>query len=132
MSQYWSSILELRRFPCVDGVRFAFDPEQPPGNRVVPGSVFIRGKPLAPKRHTINRWGSILTPRDNGPEISLQETSTSVEDSSNALDGYHPLDMNRKYSLASTEYVLNGKVCNIRHLCSIFELSIHYSNVSLS
>lgn len=36
------------RFPQVSGVRFEFDPAQPPGRRVVPGSVTVGGADLQP------------------------------------------------------------------------------------
>ncbi|KAL4419585.1 hypothetical protein ABPG77_004834 [Micractinium sp. CCAP 211/92] len=36
------------RFPQVSGVQFAFDPSQPPGHRIVPGSVTVGGADLEP------------------------------------------------------------------------------------
>ncbi|KAL4457316.1 hypothetical protein ABPG75_012181 [Micractinium tetrahymenae] len=36
------------RFPQVSGVRFTFDPSQPPGQRIVPGSVTVGGADLQP------------------------------------------------------------------------------------
>jgi len=58
------------RFPCVDGVRFSFDPNKPEGARVVEGSV------------------------------------TVAEKDSNELQ---PLDLSKKYTVASKTYLLNGK-----------------------
>lgn len=40
------------RFPQVSGVRFAFDPSQPPGQRIVPGSVTVGGADLQPGEST--------------------------------------------------------------------------------
>jgi len=34
------------RFLQVSGIRFAFDPSQPPGSRIVPGSVFVGSEAL--------------------------------------------------------------------------------------
>eukprot|EP01062_Namystynia_karyoxenos_P018931 TRINITY_DN17074_c0_g1_i1.p1 TRINITY_DN17074_c0_g1~~TRINITY_DN17074_c0_g1_i1.p1 ORF type:complete len:634 (+),score=185.96 TRINITY_DN17074_c0_g1_i1:84-1904(+) len=39
------------RFPCVSGVRFAFDAQRPPGSRVVPGSISVGGNPFRPDAH---------------------------------------------------------------------------------
>jgi 5'-nucleotidase len=38
------------RFGQVSGIKFSFDPEQPAGKRVVPGSVSVAGAPLDPER----------------------------------------------------------------------------------
>jgi 5'-nucleotidase len=35
----------------VSGVAFDFDPQQPPGSRVVTGSVFVKGEPLCAGRN---------------------------------------------------------------------------------
>jgi len=111
------------RFPCVDGVRFAFDPSKPAGSRVVPGSVYVRDQPLVPKRHIILRGGqtavtstttSIDTIQNGLEKSSLNDDKMEkVVDNSKenaAPKGYSALDFNRKYSLVSKAYLIEGKV----------------------
>lgn len=100
------SLHKSRRFPCVDGVRFTFDPSKPPGNRVVPGSVCVRSKPLAPKRHTIIRGAKIHKSDKSEAEVDGVK-QLSLDDSD--VPNFCPLDVNRKYSVASIEYLIKGK-----------------------
>jgi 5'-nucleotidase len=84
------------RFPCVDGVRFRFDPTQPPGSRVVPGSVLVRNRVLHPDiSKLIKRRGEERTsqPGDGGG-IRVQ---------------FSPLDPNKTYTLCTKSYLLAGK-----------------------
>lgn len=100
------------RFPCLDGVRFTFDPNQPPGNRVVPGSVYIRTRPLAQKRHSVIRGMNlrVLHAREDERENTGLE-QFNKNSLGTILPGYSPLDFNRKYSVGSTHYLISGKVC---------------------
>ncbi|KAL3785491.1 hypothetical protein ACHAWO_013431 [Cyclotella atomus] len=68
------------RFPCVDGVRFTFDPTKPPGNRVVLGSVVVREKPLVPKRHTIIRGTKINMQYDDEVETDAEKREVEIGD----------------------------------------------------
>jgi hypothetical protein len=70
---------------------------------VVPGSVFVRKKPLCPKRHTIIRGAKVTERHDGEPE-------TDTEHSSETPAGYCQLDLSRFYDVASIEYLLKGKV----------------------
>ena len=92
------------RFPCVDGVRFTFDPKQLPGNRVVPGSVYVRGCSIAPRRQTGCKWNNTLVPDDS-------KAKTNGTNETN-LD-FRPLDLKAKYSVASTKYLAKGKVSKV-------------------
>jgi hypothetical protein len=76
-------------------VRFTFDPNQPPGGRVVPGSVYLRSCPLAPRRHTVVRGARLCAPQSNESESE---------------PGFVPLDLNKNYSVAGIEYLMKGKV----------------------
>ena len=90
----------------MDGIRFTFDPNESPGNRVLPGSVYVRARPLAPKRHTLIRGAKIQKP--DGNESDVDGVKQLSLDDLNAPD-FYPLDMNRKYSVASIEYLIKGK-----------------------
>lgn len=106
----------FRRFPCVDGVRFTFDPTKPPGNRVVLGSVVVREKPLVPKRHTIIRGTKINMQYDDEVETDAEKREVEIGDFSETPTGYCPLDLCRFYDVASIEYLLKGKVMQYSQL----------------
>ena len=99
------------RFPCLDGVRFTFDPNQPPGNRVVPGSVYIRTRPLAQKRHSVIRGTNLRVPPAREGERENNGLGQFNKNSRGTIPpGYSPLDVKRKYSVGSTHYLISGKV----------------------
>ncbi|KAL7528934.1 hypothetical protein ACHAWF_002771 [Thalassiosira exigua] len=93
------------RFPCVDGVRFSFDPSKPAGSRVVPESVYVRDRPLVVRRHTLMRGQPA-----NGTEAVKNDPNSSHEKvqkngAGGAPEGFSPLDPGRKYSLMSKAYL---------------------------
>lgn len=94
------------RFPCVDGVRFAFDPSKPAGSRVVPGSVYVRDRPLVLPRHTVMRGQKTDT---DGIESGISQLSTKDNVDSGAPKGFSPLDSSKTYSLVSKSYLIDGK-----------------------
>jgi 5'-nucleotidase len=82
------------RFPCVDGVRFAFDPSQPPGSRVVQGSVYVR-----------DRGSHINHSKLIGRRGQPQQPDVDCE-----LDPhFSPLDRHKIYHVCSKTYLLSGK-----------------------
>eukprot|EP00581_Thalassiosira_minuscula_P015309 CAMPEP_0183720282 /NCGR_PEP_ID=MMETSP0737-20130205/12943_1 /TAXON_ID=385413 /ORGANISM="Thalassiosira miniscula, Strain CCMP1093" /LENGTH=564 /DNA_ID=CAMNT_0025950127 /DNA_START=41 /DNA_END=1735 /DNA_ORIENTATION=- len=90
------------RFPCVDGVRFAFDPTKPAGSRVVPGSVYMRDKTLVKKRHTLFRGQQIA--------IAPEDVETKSEQlNGTAPKGYSPLDLGKTYKLVTRAFCAEGK-----------------------
>eukprot|EP00804_Cyclotella_cryptica_P006694 CCRYP_008652-RA/>CCRYP_008652-RA protein AED:0.08 eAED:0.08 QI:0/0.75/0.6/1/1/1/5/76/565 len=98
------------RFPCLDGVRFTFDPSRPPGNRVVPKSVYIRTRPLAQKRHSVIRGANLdsLRASEDGHENNGFKQMNKICPES-IIPEYSPIDLNRKYSVGSTQYLISGK-----------------------
>ena len=92
---------------AVDGVRFAFDPSKPAGSRVVPGSVYVRDRPLVMKRHTLIRGQKIDT-----SGIGNVNNDLNAEDKvdSGAPKGFSPLNPIKTYSLVSKAYLIDGKV----------------------
>lgn len=93
------------RFPCVDGVRFAFDPSKPPGSRVVPGSVYVRDRPLVRRRSSQLR----------GQKLSMIVTEDDTHAANKVVvagvpKGFSPLDASKTFSLVSTAYLIKGKV----------------------
>ena len=92
------------RFPCVDGVRFAFDPSKQPGSRVVPGSVYVRDRPLVRKRSSQIR-GQRPSMIEAGDDVH-----SAIKADAGVPRGFTPLDANKTYSLVSTAYLIKGKV----------------------
>mmetsp|Transcript_566 Transcript_566/g.1039 ORF Transcript_566/g.1039 Transcript_566/m.1039 type:complete len:573 (+) Transcript_566:106-1824(+) len=97
------------RFPCVDGVRFAFDPSKPSGSRVVPGSVYVRDKPIVKRRHTVMRGQQLNTTESGVEKLSINEEVNVTSGDKGPLKGFSPLDSNRTYSLVSKAYLVSGK-----------------------
>jgi 5'-nucleotidase len=79
------------RFPCVDGVRFAFDPSKPAGSRLVEGSVTVRSR----------QCFSCLHKRGETPP------PPSIDNNSPAT--FCPLESQRTYTLCTKTYLLKGK-----------------------
>ena len=53
------------RFPCVSGIRFAFDPDLAAGSRVIPGSVSVQGEALElDKRYNLATKAYLAQGRD--------------------------------------------------------------------
>lgn len=77
------------RFPCVDGVRFTFDPSQPSGSRIVEGSVTVRSR----------LCDSGLDKKDGPTLTPLHSTSAS----------FGPLELQKTYTLCTKTYLLDGK-----------------------
>ena len=73
------------RWPCVSGIRFAFDPSQPVGSRVVQGSVRV----------------------DRRPTVAAAAVSSSDGDGDG--DGWHSLDLTAQYTVATKSYLASGR-----------------------
>lgn len=80
------------RFPCVDGVRFTFDPSQAAGSRIVDGSVTVRSR----------QCFSCLHKKGETP-------ATPLLSSTNSPTPFCPLELQRTYTLCTKTYLLNGK-----------------------
>ena len=96
------------RFPCIDGLRFAFDPRKPAGSRVIRDSVYVRDRHMVRKRQTVIRGQHINYKIVDGVQdlgINDEAATTNAKP-----DGYSPLDSNRTYSLVSHAYLIAGKV----------------------
>lgn len=89
------------RFPCIHGVRFEFDPLQPAGSRVVPGSAYILDRE--------NRITGKNMKRKNKIHIRGQAVNEAVDKSEDTSKGFQPLDLEETYSLCSIAYLLSGK-----------------------
>ena len=95
------------RFPCIDGLRFAFDPLKPAGSRVDVSSVYIRDRAMVKKRTTVMR----------GKNLDFKIMPSNITDSSGeggAPDGYSKLDSNRTYSMVSHAFLIAGKVSTMK------------------
>lgn len=89
------------RFPCLHGVRFEFDPLEPAGSRVVPGSVHVFDRKDRITGKNVKVSGKIHVRGE-----AVDEAATSCEDNSK---GFQPLDLEETYSLCSIAYLLSGK-----------------------
>jgi 2',3'-cyclic-nucleotide 2'-phosphodiesterase (5'-nucleotidase family) len=103
------------RFLQCDGVRFAFDPNQPAGSRVVPGSVYVRNRPRYTRRRSLTRAESMEMPamKDELEHLDIKNELQQPQDKLEDCDippGFLPLDYSRTYSVFSTGYVIAGKV----------------------
>lgn len=79
------------RFPCVDGVRFTFDPSKPAGSRIVDGTVTVRSR----------QCYSCLHKKGDAPSHSTATSNSSVP--------FCPLELQRTYTLCTKTYLLKGK-----------------------
>ncbi|GKY92848.1 hypothetical protein MPSEU_000254400 [Mayamaea pseudoterrestris] len=77
------------RFPCVDGIRFKFDPSRPAGSRVVDGSVFVRKR----VDHLVHRRG--------------EEYHASSRNGDGII--FEAIDLNKTYHVVTKTYLLAGK-----------------------
>jgi hypothetical protein len=103
------------RFLQCDGVRFAFDPNQPAGSRVVPDSVYVRNRPRFTRRRSLTRAESMEMPamKDEVEHLDINNELQQPQDKLEDCDippGFSPLDYSRTYSVFSTGYVIAGKV----------------------
>lgn len=118
------------RFLQVDGVRFAFDPSEAAGSRIVPGSVYVRNRPRFTRRRSLTRAESLEMPamKDELEHLEikneLQPQDIILEDC-DIPPGFSPLDYSRTYSVFSTGYVIAGKVSLV--LNAVLFLVIFYS-----
>ena len=85
------------RFPCVDGVRFAFDPSKPSGSRIVDGSVYARSTSSRASSLTIHRRGETV------------QQGSKHEEEAVAPPEFAPLDLKKSYTVCSKTYLLAGK-----------------------
>lgn len=79
------------RFPCVDGVRFVFDPSQEAGSRIVNGSVTVRSRQCFSRLY--KKGDTPPTPSNNHPSPAP----------------FCPLELQRTYTLCTKTYLLKGK-----------------------
>ena len=79
------------RFPCVDGIRFAFDPSQAAGSRIVDGSVTVRSR---------QSFSRLYKKGDTPPTLSNNNTSPV---------SFCPLELQRTYTFCTKTYLLKGK-----------------------
>lgn len=104
------------RFLQVDGIRFAFDPNQPAGSRVVSGSVYVRNRPRFTRQRSLTRGESIEVPAVKYElehldiKNELQPQDIILLEDCDVPPGFSPLDYSRTYSVFSTGYVIAGKV----------------------
>jgi 5'-nucleotidase len=85
------------RFPCVDGVRFAFDPSKPSGSRIVDGSVCVRSSSADDPFLSLRRRGQTAEEPDSKHEMKV------------VTPEFAPLNLNKSYKVCSTTYLLEGK-----------------------
>jgi 5'-nucleotidase len=84
------------RFPCVDGVRFAFDPSKPSGSRIVDGSVYARSSSSRDPSLILHRRGETVE-----QDFKHEEKVVTPE--------FAPLDLYKSYTVCSKTYLLAGK-----------------------
>jgi 5'-nucleotidase len=82
------------RFPCVDGVRFAFDPSNPPGSRIVKGSVYVRDRV-----HCSDYAGTVHRRGETKQHPIKEKIQTQ----------FSPLEITQLYHVCSKSYLLAGK-----------------------
>ena len=110
------------RFPCVDGIRFEFDPRKKPFSRINADSVYVRDCPYKRKGRSKIR-GEDMSHRQSrrlSALNSLRELILEVEEEESFLPGYSRLDMNRYYSVVSNVYLTSGKVRNSCQLVLVY------------
>ena len=109
------------RFPCVDGIRFEFDPRKKPFSRINADSVYVRDCPYKRKgRSKIRGEDTMRQSRRLSALNSLRELILEVEEEESILPGYSRLDMNRYYSVVSNVYLTSGKVRNSCQLVLVY------------
>ena len=107
------------RFPCVDGIRFEFDPRKEPFSRINADSVYVRDCPYKQKGRSKIR-GEDMSRRQSrrlSALNSLRELIIEVEEEESILPGYSRLDLNMYYSVVSNVYLTSGKVRNSGDSC---------------
>jgi hypothetical protein len=100
------------RFLQCDGVRFAFDPNQPAGSRIVPDSVYVRNRPRFTRRRSLTRAESMEMPamKDELEHLTkneLQQPQDKLEECDTSCQWAHFLSYVMSY-----RSVHNGRVCH--------------------
>ena len=118
------------RWPCISHMRFAFDPEQPAGKRVIAGSVYVASAAAASaaarrykaaeaaaaqsaaapaakakkeKKDKAKPAKALLAPAAAEAAVDVSAADEGVP------AGYVPLDMTAHYTVATKEYLSHGK-----------------------